>query len=46
MVVPRSQGRTGNKYGTPNSEWEVLDTFVSGQEIEIDAVVVFYHWVS
>ncbi|CAM9316682.1 unnamed protein product, partial [Hapterophycus canaliculatus] len=37
-------GGTANTYSTPNSEWEVLDSFVSGQEIEIDVVVVFYHW--
>ncbi|CAM9871103.1 unnamed protein product, partial [Scytosiphon promiscuus] len=37
-------GGTAITYSTPNSEWEVLDTFVSGQEIEIDVVVVFYHW--
>ncbi|CAM9160118.1 unnamed protein product [Hapterophycus canaliculatus] len=37
-------GGTANTYSTPNSEWEVLDTFVSGQEIEIDVVVVYYHW--
>ena len=32
-------------YSTPNSEWEVIDTFEGGQEIEIDVVVVYYHWV-
>ncbi|CAM9871033.1 unnamed protein product [Scytosiphon promiscuus] len=37
-------GGTAITYSTPNSEWEVLDTFVSGQEIEIDVVVVYYHW--
>lgn len=45
MVSPLAQGKSGNKYSTPNSEWEILDTFVSGQEIEIDAVMVYYHWV-
>lgn len=32
-------------YSTPNSQWEVLHTFQSGQEIEIDVVIVYYHWV-
>ncbi len=32
-------------YSTPNSEWNVIDTFVSGQVIEIDVVIVYYHWV-
>ena len=33
-------------YTTPNSQWEVLHTFESGREIEIDVVIVYYHWVS
>lgn len=33
-------------YTTPNSQWEVLHTFEGGQEIEIDVVIVYYHWVS
>ncbi|CAM9628030.1 unnamed protein product, partial [Hapterophycus canaliculatus] len=32
------------KYSTPNSEWEPLNTFVSGEVIEMDVVVVYYHW--
>ncbi|CAM9477545.1 unnamed protein product [Ectocarpus fasciculatus] len=32
------------KYSTPNAEWEVLSTFISGQIIEIDIVIVYYHW--
>ncbi|CAM9862130.1 unnamed protein product [Ectocarpus fasciculatus] len=32
------------KYSTPNAEWEVLGTFISGQIIEIDIVIVYYHW--
>ena len=40
------QGRTDFPYSTPNSEWPVLAEFESGQVIEINAVVVYYHWVS
>ncbi|CAB1107523.1 unnamed protein product [Ectocarpus sp. CCAP 1310/34] len=29
---------------TPNAEWEVLSTFISGQVIEMDIVMNFYHW--
>ncbi len=32
-------------YSTPNSEWEVVDSFESGQVIEIDVVIVYWHWV-
>lgn len=34
-----------NIYSTPNGEWEVIDTFESGQVIEMDIVIVYYHWV-
>ncbi|CAM9875438.1 unnamed protein product, partial [Ectocarpus sp. 13 AM-2016] len=36
----------GNKitYTTPNSQWDVLHTFESGQEIEIEVIIVYYHW--
>lgn len=39
-------GEDAIKYSTPNSQWEVLHTFEGGQEIEIDVLMVFYHWVS
>eukprot|EP00903_Cladosiphon_okamuranus_P006095 g6005.t1 len=32
------------KYSTPNGKWDVLHTFEPGQEIEIDVVIVYYHW--
>ena len=42
-----AQGREDDEmpYSTPNSEWEVFDTFEPGEEIEIDVVIVYYHWV-
>lgn len=39
------QGQNDIIYTTPNSQWEVLHTFEGGQEIEIDVVIVIYHWV-
>lgn len=47
LVAAVEQGGSGTKnvYSTPNSEWEVIDSFESGQEIEMEIVVVYYHWV-
>lgn len=41
------QGRPEDKnvYSTPNSEWQPLEAFESGQEIEINIAMVYYHWV-
>ena len=47
--VPRMFQSFGDEqiiYSTPNRQWEVLHTFEAGQEIEIDVVIVYYHWVS
>lgn len=33
-------------YSTPNIDWPVMRSFESGQVIEMDIVVVYYHWVS
>lgn len=36
---------SGMYYSTPNSEWEVLGSFQSGGEIEMEVVVGVYHYV-
>lgn len=33
-------------YSTPNSEWDVLETFEAGSTIDIDVIFTNYHWVS
>lgn len=35
-----------NVYSTPNSNWEVLESFKGGQVLEMDIVMNAYHWVS
>lgn len=35
-----------NTYSTPNSKWEVLGDFKSGQVLEMDILMTIYHWVS
>ncbi|CAM9630656.1 unnamed protein product [Hapterophycus canaliculatus] len=44
LVSASNPGGSKNVYSTPNSEWEVLGSFAGGQDIEIDVVVVYYHW--
>lgn len=41
------QGRNDDNmpYSSPNIEWQPLETFQSGQEIEINVGMVYYHWV-
>lgn len=42
---PPPQGRPEEerKYSTPNAEWEVLSTFISGEVIEMDIVMIYFH---
>lgn len=46
VLVEQGSDSTKNTYSTPNSEWRVIDSFESGQVIEMDVVVVYYHRVS
>lgn len=36
-----------NTYSGPNSEWAVLpeNQFTGGQVLEMEIVIVYYHWV-
>lgn len=45
-LASSGQGLTLNTYSTPNSEWPVVAEYESGQVIEMDTVVVYFHWVS
>ena len=40
-------GKEGeNTYSTPNRNWKVLQTYKTGQVIEIETVMTAHHWVS
>eukprot|EP00752_Nemacystus_decipiens_P004741 g4320.t1 len=34
----------GNNYSTPNSDWPVLSEYESGQVIEMEILIAYYHW--
>lgn len=34
------------KYSTENTNWPVIDSYVKGQVLEVNVVMVYYHAVS
>lgn len=45
-LVAQGRNETEKIYSTPNSEWPVVAEFGSGDVIEMDVLVVYFHWVS
>lgn len=44
MILQRAE-EGSNKYSTANINWDPLETFTSGQVLEIDIVMNAFHWV-
>lgn len=43
---PIGSANEKNVYSTENSNWPVIDSYVTGQVIEIDVIIEYYHAVS
>lgn len=46
LLHAQNAEESSNIYSTPNSNWKVIDSFTSGQVLDMTIVMNAYHWVS